>query len=388
MIQLFFSLLLLVQGFSEVNSSQSAGVQPFENHQATLCLPGVYTVDPQDCLPLGPSSYITDMASKGMELPLVTIPSTPIDSSLALMPFNYAILSEDRTPVYASLEDAISGTNEIRYIEPGGLRYVSYVDSAETARGRFFKLHNSTWVRVSSRVSVPRSYPGGIELSRTPTNSFGWVVPFAPTLETKRHPGYNPDDNTGHILNQYQLVQVYETQEIDDTEWYLVAPDEWIEGRYVGRVIPNETPPPGVENGRWIEVNLAEQTLAVYDQSKLIYATMIASGLDPFFTKPGLFQIERKLESTPMSGSFEADRSDFYYLEDVPWTMYYDHARALHGAYWRTAFGFPQSHGCVNLSPSDAHWLFEWAKERDWVYVWDPSGKTPTDPAKYTDGGA
>jgi hypothetical protein len=312
----------------------------------------------------------------------------PIDPSLALVPFNYALLGEERTPVFASLEDAISGTNEIRYIEPGPLRYVSYVDSAETGRGRFFKLHDSTWVRVSSRVSVPRSYPGGIELSRTPANSFGWVVPFAPTLETKRHPGYDPDDNTGHILTQYQLVQVYATQEIDGTEWYLVAPDEWIEGRFIGRVIPAETPPPGVENGRWIEVNLAEQTLAVYDQSKLIYATMIASGLDPFFTKPGLFQIERKLESTPMSGSFEADRSDFYYLEDVPWTMYYDHARALHGAYWRTAFGFPQSHGCINLSPSDAHWLFDWANERDWVYVWDPTGNTPTDPKYYGDGGA
>jgi lipoprotein-anchoring transpeptidase ErfK/SrfK len=110
--------------------------------------------------------------------------------------------------------------------------------------------------------------------------------------------------------------------------------------------------------------------------------------MDPFFTKPGLFQIQRKLDSTTMSGSFEANRSDFYYLEDVPWTMYYDNARALHGAYWRTAFGYPQSHGCVNLSPADAHWLYEWANVGDWVYVWDPSGKTPTDPSYYGEGGA
>ncbi len=89
-----------------------------------------------------------------------------------------------------------------------------------------------------------------------------------------------------------------------------------------------------------------------------------------------------------MRGAFEADRSDFYYLESVPWTMYYDQARALHGAYWRTRYGFPQSHGCVNLSPGDAHWLFNWAKEGDWVHVWDPSGKTPTDPKYYSDGGA
>ena len=89
-----------------------------------------------------------------------------------------------------------------------------------------------------------------------------------------------------------------------------------------------------------------------------------------------------------MTGAFEADRSDYYYLDKVPWTMYFDGARALHAAYWRTMFGFPQSHGCVNLSPGDAHFLFDWANEGDWVYVWDPSGQTPTDPSKYGEGGA
>ena len=43
-------------------------------------------------------------------------------------------------------------------------------------------------------------------------------------------------------------------------------------------------------------------------------------------------------------------QDDFYYLEDVPWTMYFDEARALHGAYWHNGFGYPHSHGCVNLS--------------------------------------
>jgi hypothetical protein len=327
------------------------------------------------------------MASVGIDLPLISIPYNPIDGSLGEVPFSYAVLGEGQTPVYASLEDAVSGKNAIRSIEAGKLRYVSYVDYSDTANGRFFKLHD-TWVRVSSRVSVPHSYLGGIELNRTPNHSFGWILPFAPSLETKSSPGYTPDDFTGHTLNQYQMVQVYATQIVDNVEWDLVAPDEWVEGRFIGRVIPNTIPPEGVTNGRWIEVNLEEQTLAVYDQSKLIFATLIATGMDPFFTKPGLFQIQKKLDSTPMSGTFAEDRSDYYYLEDVPWTMYYDHARALHGAYWRTAFGFPQSHGCINLSPPDAHWLFDWANVGEWVYVWDPSGKTPTDPKYYGEGGA
>jgi hypothetical protein len=40
----------------------------------------------------------------------------------------------------------------------------------------------------------------------------------------------------------------------------------------------------------------------------------------------------------------------------------------------------------VNLSVGDAHWIYNWAQEGDWVYVHDPTGLTPTDPALYTGG--
>lgn len=390
MMRLLISFFIFIQAFPFASQPalKPLPAQVFRASSDMLCLPGIYLTDPQDCLPIGPSSYLTQMAVVGISLPLITLPSHPIDSQLGELPYSYALLGDDSTPVYASLQDAISGNNAIRTIEAGRMRYVSYLTYTDTGYGRFFLLPDNTWLSVSSRVSVPHSYPGGIELSRTPANSFGWILPFAPSVETKSSPGYSLEDYTGHSVNQYDIVQVYSTKLINNEEWDLISPDEWIEGRFVGLVTPRTTPPPGVENGRWIDVNLFEQTLAVYDQDRLIYATLVATGLDPFFTKPGLFQIQQKLESTTMSGSFTADHSDFYYLEDVPWTMYYDHARALHGAYWRTAFGYPQSHGCINLSPADAHWLFNWAKGNDWVYVWDPSGKTPTDPSYYGDGGA
>jgi hypothetical protein len=331
---------------------------------------------------------MTGLASQGIRLPLPPLHGKPLDPSFGQVPFNYAVLSEDSNPVYATLDDAIAEVNPVRTIAAGPLKYVSYVDYADTSNGRFFMLKSGGWVRVSSRVGVPHSFPGGMTFKQTPLNSFGWILPVNTYAETKRTPGYRANDFTGHQILQYDTVQIYDIKEVDGFEWFLVGPDEWIEGRLIGRVVPNPTPPEGVTNGRWIEVNLFEQTLSVYDQHELVYATLIASGLEPFYTQPGLFPIFKKLESGPMSGAFEADRSDYYLLEDVPWTMYYDEARALHAAYWRTAFGFPQSHGCVNLAPADAHWLFEWAQENDWVYVWDPSGETPSDPAYYTQGGA
>jgi hypothetical protein len=390
MLRLLISLLTVIQGLIGFLPPLSPNSQAVVGGTSInlLCLPGVYLVDPQDCSPLGSSGYITQIASQGMYLPLTSLPSIKIDGTLGELPFSYALLGDGQTKVYASLQDAVHGVNLAGIIEAGHLRYVSYVDFEETEAGRFFKLHDNTWVQVASRVSVPHSYPGGITFSRMPLNPFGWVLPFAPSIETKRTPGYDVEDPTGHSISQYQIVQVYSTRIVNNEEWDLIAPDEWIDGRYIGKVNPTTTPPAGIENGRWIEINLFEQTMAVYDQGRLVFATLIATGLDPFFTKPGLFQIQRKLDSTLMSGSFAEDRSDYYYLEDVPWTMYYDHARALHGAYWRTAFGYPQSHGCVNLSPADSHWLYDWANIGDWVYVWDPSGQTPTDPNYYGEGGA
>ena len=48
------------------------------------------------------------------------------------------------------------------------------------------------------------------------------------------------------------------------------------------------------------------------------------------WTRPGVFQIFEEHDAAPMSGALEDASGDAYYLEDVPWTMYFDGARALH----------------------------------------------------------
>jgi lipoprotein-anchoring transpeptidase ErfK/SrfK len=44
--------------------------------------------------------------------------------------------------------------------------------------------------------------------------------------------------------------------------------------------------------------------------------------------------------------------------------MYFSGSVALHAAFWHEKFGRVRSHGCVNLAPMDAHWLFDWAGPR------------------------
>ena len=310
---------------------------------------------------------------------------TPLDPSYSLVPFFYAQVTRDNAPVFGSLDAAIQGSPVVKKIEPGFV-YVTYIDAAEVDGSRYYMIDHGLWMRGAdvSRVGVPQTFQG-LLFSQTPDGQFGWMRNLA---QSKRTPGYYPDDKTGVEYYPYTIVQIYDVQRADDMDWYLVAPDEWIEGRQVSRVIPNQVPPDGIDGERWIEINLAEQTIAVYEDRQLVFASMTATGRGPTWTQPGLFQIYDKKETEHMRGSFTADRSDFYSLEDVPWTMYFDQARALHGAYWHNRFGYPQSRGCVNLSTADSKWLFEWAEVGEWVYVHDPTGQTPTDAELYGAGGA
>jgi lipoprotein-anchoring transpeptidase ErfK/SrfK len=49
-----------------------------------------------------------------------------------------------------------------------------------------------------------------------------------------------------------------------------------------------------------------------------------------------------------------------FQLRDVPYIQYFESGYAIHAAYWHDVFGTPRSHGCVNVSPVDAHRLFLW----------------------------
>jgi hypothetical protein len=314
------------------------------------------------------------MSKLGITFPPRPLPSIRPDPGLVQLPYFYFHLEEDEVPIISG-----PGGESIGQSFLPGFVYVSYVDRVDTGHGVYYLLQSGAWIPgKGARVGEVSSYQG-LEFKSTPRNSFAWPFEYIPV---KWAPGYNTIE-TGQFLNPFvDIIQVYATQNVDGADWNMIGPDQWVEARKVATVTPNIIPPEGVTTGRWIDVDLAEQTLAVYDNYHLVFATVIASGLEPFWTRPGLFQIYQKKETETMRNS---DPTDFYYLDNVPWTMYFDKARALHGAYWRTRFGYPQSHGCINLSVGDAHWLFNWAHEGEFVYVHDPSGLTPTDPALYHD---
>ena len=106
--------------------------------------------------------------------------------------------------------------------------------------------------------------------------------------------------------------------------------------------------------GRWIDVDLSEQRLTAYEASRAVRTMLVSTGLPQTPTPVGQFRIWIKLRYDDMAG---AD----YYIEDVPFVMYFHEGYGLHGVTWHGNFGHRMSHGCVNLPTEEAEWLYGWA---------------------------
>jgi hypothetical protein len=158
-------------------------------------------------------------------------------------------------------------------------------------------------------------------------------------------------------LQRYDRVPV---REIDKAS---VTTDSGRLTRKAVRIVTRHSPPPLIPAGaKWVIVDTAQQTLTAYEGDVPVYATLISSGKDhdESETHPGLYHVEHKMDYSDMHG----EPDDPYGVDRVPYVHYFHKNEALHGTYWHDRFGFPASHGCVNLSPADARWLFQWAPPR------------------------
>jgi len=149
---------------------------------------------------------------------------------------------------------------------------------------------------------------------------------------------------------------------------YLETRDgKWIVDKDLVRINPDPTPPAWAVAGRtWIDVSIGKQTLVAYEGTRPVFATLVSTGIDgagdpetTHSTIQGQFLIHTKHVTRTMDGDEAGDEFD---LREVPYVQYFKDGYALHAAYWHDAFGAPRSHGCVNLSPLDARFLFAWSE--------------------------
>lgn len=169
----------------------------------------------------------------------------------------------------------------------------------------------------------------------------------------------------GDTLSEIARDMGVSMQELIDANGLPNASHVWVGQRlYLGSpalsaAALSAATPDGV---RWIEVDLAEQTLTAWQGDVAVLYTSISSGLSGTPTVTGRYQIGTKYESQRMRGQD-------YDIPNVPWVMYFYGSYAIHGAYWHNNFGVPMSRGCVNASVGDAEFLYYWAPAGTEVWV-------------------
>lgn len=282
--------------------------------------------------------------------PLSGIPLAASSLSTSLI---YARVLTGNVPVYQHPLHATTGISPVRLLDPGYV-WVTLADIQP------FQVDHTQWYLINQDEYVQADYlqifqPSAFHgLERPSSEIFAWIV-FDTWTATA--PGVLPG-NDSVLLKRYTIVSILDEQLFEDRIWYQVDEQHWVEQGMVGIIEPKPRPegiPPG---DKWIEIDLYEQTLAAYEGDEIVYATLVSSGLPYWQTQSGLFQIWVKVKQAKMSG--RDGYPDYYFLEDVPWSMYFNHNYALHGAYWHDRFGIRHSHGCVNISLTDAKWLFDW----------------------------
>jgi lipoprotein-anchoring transpeptidase ErfK/SrfK len=157
----------------------------------------------------------------------------------------------------------------------------------------------------------------------------------------------------------------------DGQTWYRLIDDKFDLYYYIpaahmrlipdGELAPISPQIPDLE--KRIEVNLPRQLVLAYEGSRLVFAARAATGgqyrSGRWSTPVGQFITSYKRPTRHMAAGDIA--SSGFDLPGVPWVLYITKSGiSFHGTYWHNDYGHPRSHGCINLTPQAAKWLFRW----------------------------
>jgi len=183
---------------------------------------------------------------------------------------------------------------------------------------------------------------------------YGQVVWIDQVRTNNGFPEYRWNEDAGHGYGYGAYGEVYWA----DGAAFKIFTDE-----DVAPISPDVDP-----NDKKIVADLDYQTLSCLEGNTEVYFCRISSGLkyDPETGQPSnklatpvgnLLTHWKTISLNMTAGSFASG----YSTPAVPWsTMISGDGIAIHGAFWHNAFGEKRSHGCINVMPEDAKWIFRW----------------------------
>ena len=272
----------------------------------------------------------------------------PLTGSTSRLPQRYAFIRFGGTRAYAHPSDYFRND----YLEALGKGFGIVVTGEQVYEGvEFVRTRRHLWIERGSVHFVDGSAFMGARIGRDEGLDIAWVALRPANLHER------PQGRVIKRLERHSLVHV----ESSKGAWSKLVGEGWIKTAELAR--PKRTDPPeGVgPNERWIDIDVSQQVLVAYEGAEPRFATLVSTGRNTkqSETPLGVFQIWVKLEYSDMSDIERTDVDKNYSIQDVPWVQFFKGSYGFHAAFWHDDFGRRRSHGCINLSPNDARYLFQ-----------------------------
>jgi hypothetical protein len=292
----------------------------------------------------------------------------PILRSGALTPEDYYRVLENGTPAYKDVDDLVADTvakeltTKVMVVGYG----VTSVDDVPYRRTDHGLVLASSLARFS-----PSSFEGRPLVGRSDlTWPFAWAVTSGQRAVVREAP-------EGKAQIRRRLAHREVVPVLEERDGYVRVDDVgWVDARSL-RIAELRRPPEGIARGeQWIDVDLEQQVLVAYEGALPVFATLVSTGAGRNSTPLAHYRVRAKAATTPMAGDPRSPNR--YEVSGVPWALRLGDGLYIHGVYWHDGFGVPRSHGCINLAPRDAAYLYEWVEPRvpiGWSEVEVPAGE-------------
>lgn len=311
-------------------------------------------------LSVGPSAWVCDEAVElGPEAPIAPGQRAFAEASDGL-PYRYFFVGPEGSLAYRRLGAADLGEPDME-LEPGFA--VAIAAERAEAGARYGRTPHELWIPMRD-LGPARSFAfqGEAVAPGATSIDFAWVITDRAKVLAKPSEGAL----TSNTLARFERVSVLEEAQTFAGKFIRIGDGAWLAAKDLRRPAV-ASPPAEVDvavGERWIDVDLATQTLIAYEGRSPVFATLVSTGKGRpgslTATPTGTHRIWVKILTADMDNLEDENAARYYRMESVPWVQYFAKGVGLHGAFWHRSFGDKRSHGCVNLAPIDAQRLFWW----------------------------
>ena len=280
------------------------------------------------------------------------------------------------------------GLQELKIVNLPARSTVAWTEEVAAKNGLpYLWLSDSTFLHKDSVVPYPRTEFKGVHLGgdvQLPLAFFRRI----PRPKMKRDGDHFSE--TGESWPRLSWVKLTGKSEKNgkSTYWETAENGLWLEEHDTAVIkskydsTPWKSPIKSTSSGQvhdgegrrtWVEVAAQHGWMIAYEDDEPVFATMIsggklgaatpkADGQSPATTPLGRYHVDAKYVTTNLKAELN-DGTDFIHSE-VPWSQHFYTKFLLHTAYWHDNWGEGRSGGCVNMSPIDAKWLFDWTQPK------------------------